>query len=68
MENQRRKKEKVMTVENISQKIQNIIDLMNATGKDTVPPLEMFSLRLELVCLYNQMPQISKENTRNGQM
>jgi hypothetical protein len=32
---------------------------MNATGMDTVQPLEMFTLRRELVVLYNKSAQLS---------
>ena len=53
------KKERDMSVEEIKVRIQHIIDRMNATGMDTVDPLERFSLRRELVSLYNQSSQIS---------
>ena len=48
-----------MSVEEIKEKIQHIIDRMNATGMDTVHPLERFSLRRELVSLYNKSSQNS---------
>ena len=47
-----------MSVEEIKGKVQQIIDRMNATGMDTVHPLERFSLRRELVMLYNKSSQI----------
>ncbi len=48
-----------MSVEEIKEKIRHIVDLMNATGMDAVEPLEMFTLRRELVILYNKSSQIS---------
>ena len=48
-----------MSVEEIKEKIQHIIDRMNATGMEVVEPLEMFTLRRELVALYNKNSQIS---------
>ena len=48
-----------MSVEVIKEKAQHIIDRMNATGMDTVQPLERFGLRRELVSLYNKNSQIS---------
>ena len=48
-----------MSAEEIQEKIQHIIDRMNATGMDTVQPLEKFSLRKELVSLYSKSSQIS---------
>ena len=48
-----------MSMEEIKEKIQHLIDRMNATGMDVVEPLEMFTLRRELVVLYNQMSQFS---------
>ncbi len=48
-----------MSVEEIKEKIQHIIDRMNATGMDTVHPLERFNLRRELVSLSNKSYQIS---------
>ena len=44
-----------MSFEEIKEKIQHLVDRMNATGMDVVGPLEMFTLRKELVILYNQM-------------
>ena len=44
-----------MSFEEIKEKIQHLVDRMNATGMDVVDPLEMFTLRKELVILYNQM-------------
>jgi hypothetical protein len=43
-----------MSAEEIKEKIQHIIDRMNATGMDVVETLEMFSLRRELVILYTK--------------
>ncbi len=48
-----------MSVEDIKEKIQHIVDRMNAAGMDVVEPLEMFTLRRELVILYNKNSQIS---------
>ncbi len=48
-----------MSVEEIREKIQHLIDRMNATGMEAVEPLEMFTLRRELVVLYNKMSQFS---------
>jgi hypothetical protein len=48
-----------MSVEDIKEKIQVLIDRMNATGMEVVEPLEMFTLRKELVVLYNKMSQFS---------
>ncbi len=48
-----------MSAEEIKEKIQHIIDRMNATGMDVVEPLEMFTLRRELVTLHNKNSQIS---------
>ena len=48
-----------MSVEEIKEKTQHIIDRMNATGMDTVQPLEQFSLRRELIRLYNEKSPIS---------
>ena len=48
-----------MSVEEITGKIEHIVDRMNATGMDVVEPLEMFTLRRELVTLYNKISQIS---------
>ena len=44
-----------MSVEEIKEKIRHILDRMNATGMDAVEPLEMFTLRRELVILYNKI-------------
>ena len=44
-----------MSFEEIKENIQHLVDRMNATGMDVVDPLEMFTLRKELVILYNQM-------------
>ena len=48
-----------MSVEEIKEKIRHIVDRMNATGMDTLQPLEMFTLRRELVILYNKSSQLS---------
>ena len=48
-----------MSVDEIKEKIQHIVDRMNATGMDVVDPLEMFSLRKELVALYNKHSLLS---------
>ena len=48
-----------MSVEEIKEKIQHIIDRMNASGMDTVQPLERFSLRRELIRLSNERSQIA---------
>ena len=48
-----------MSAEEIKTKIRHIVDRMNATGIDTLQPLEMFSLRRELVILYNKSSQLS---------
>ena len=47
-----------MSVEEIKEKIRRIVDRMNATGMDVVEPLEMFTLRRELVILYNKSSQL----------
>ena len=46
-----------MSFEEIKEKIQHIVDRMNATGMDVVDPMEMFTLRRELVALYTKMSQ-----------
>ncbi len=48
-----------MSVEEIKEKIRHLVNRMNATGMDVVEPLEMFTLRRELVILYNKSSQIS---------
>ena len=48
-----------MSVDEIKEKIQHIVDRMNATGMDVVDPLEMFTLRKELVALYNKHSHLS---------
>lgn len=48
-----------MSDEEIKAKIRHIVDRMNATGMDTLQPLEMFTLRRELVILYNKRSQLS---------
>ena len=48
-----------MSVEEIKDKIQHIVNRMNAIGMDVVEPLEMFTLRRELVILYNKISQFS---------
>ena len=48
-----------MSLEEIREKIQHLVDRMNATGMDVVQPLEMFTLRRELVLLYNKISQFS---------
>ena len=48
-----------MSFEEIKEKIQHLVDRMNATGMDVVDPMELFTLRRELVALYNQMSQFS---------
>jgi uncharacterized FlaG/YvyC family protein len=53
------RKERDMSVDEIKEKIQHIVDRMNATGMDAVDPLEMFALRKELVTLYNKHSHLS---------
>ena len=48
-----------MSDEEIKAKIRHIVDRMNATGIDVLQPLEVFSLRRELVMLYNKSSQLS---------
>ena len=48
-----------MSVNEIKERIQYIVDRMNATGMDVVDPMEMFSLRKELVALYNKHSDLS---------
>jgi len=48
-----------MSAEEIKEKIKCIVDRMNATGMNTLQPLEMFTLRRELVILYNKSSQLS---------
>ena len=48
-----------MSAEEINEKIQHLVDRMNAKDMEVVEPLEMFTLRRELVTLYNQMAQLS---------
>jgi hypothetical protein len=48
-----------MSVEAIKKRIERIVDRMNATGMDVAEPLERFSLRRELVILYNKISHIS---------
>ncbi len=47
-----------MSFEEIKEKIQHLVDRMNATGMDVVDPMELFTLRRELVTLYNKMAQL----------
>jgi hypothetical protein len=48
-----------MSAEEIKERIRCIVDRMNATGMDTLQPLEMFTLRRELVILYNKRSRLS---------
>ena len=53
-----------MSAEEIKEKIRHIVDRMNATGMDTLQPVEMSTLRRELVILYNKSSQLSNWKKR----
>jgi hypothetical protein len=48
-----------MNIKEFKDKIQHLVERINATGMDVVKPLEMFTLRRQFVILYNQISQFS---------